>query len=225
MASAPAGSGWTAGRIIALAAGSVLLVISLALIASGGTLAWADTGQLRSGYLTTSTATYSTSGYALTSDPVKLHGAWGLLSLLVDRVRIRIWTPGPSRPLFAGVAATGDVTRYLRGVSYTTVNAHHVTAHPGTRVPAAPAAALPWAAQARGTGSLTLTWEVRDGDWTVVVMNRDASPGLTVRAEAGLSSLALPWLAGELLAAGVLLGLTAGALIIVPVRLASRPVP
>ena len=56
-------------------------------------------------------------------------------------------------------------------------------------------------------------------------MNRDASPGLTVRAEAGLSSLALPWLAGELLAAGVLLGLTAGALIIVPVRLASRPVP
>ena len=56
-------------------------------------------------------------------------------------------------------------------------------------------------------------------------MNRDASPGLTVRVEAGLSSLALPWLAGELLAAGVLLGLTAGALIIVPVRLASRPAP
>ena len=66
---------------------------------------------------------------------------------------------------------------------------------------------------------------MRDGDWTVVVMNRDASPGLTVRAEAGLSSLALPRLAGELLAAGVLLGLTAGALIIVPVRLASRPTP
>ena len=226
MASAPAGSGWTAGRIIALAAGSVLLVISLALIASGGTLAWADTGQLRSGYLTTSTATYSTSGYALTSDPVKLHGAWGLLSLLVDRVRIRIWTPGSSRPLFAGIGATSDVERYLAGVNYTTVvGDHDVTGHPGTRVPAAPAAALPWVAQAQGTGSLTLTWEVRDGDWTVVVMNRDASPGLIVRAEAGLSSLALPWLAGELLAAGVLLGLTAGALIIVPVRLASRPVP
>ena len=148
-----------------------------------------------------------------------------MLNVFVDRIRIRISSPDPSRPLFAGVATTGDVARYLGGVSYTTVNAHHVTAHPGTRVPAAPAVALPWAAQAQGTGSLTLTWEVRDGDWTVVVMNRDASPGLTVRAEAGLSSLALPWLAGELLAAGVLLGLTAGALIIVPVRLASRPVP
>ena len=40
--SAPAGTGWTAGRIIALAAGSVLLLISLALIAGGATLVWAD---------------------------------------------------------------------------------------------------------------------------------------------------------------------------------------
>jgi hypothetical protein len=226
MTSTSAASGWTAGRIIALATGSVLLLISLALIAGGGTLAWADQEQLRSGYLTTSTSTYSTSGYALASDPVKLHGGWGWLSQFVDRVRIRISSPDPSRPLFAGVAATGDVARYLGGVSYTTVNAHDVTDHPGTGVPAAPAsAALPWAMQAQGTGSLTLSWEIRNGDWTVVVMNQDAVPGLTVRAEAGLSAVALPWLAGELLAAGVLLGLTAGALIIVPVRLASRPAP
>ena len=49
MAPTSAGSGWTTSRIIALAAGSVLLLISLALIAGGGTLAWADTEQLRSG--------------------------------------------------------------------------------------------------------------------------------------------------------------------------------
>ena len=51
---APAGSGWTTGRIIALAAGSVLLLISLAFIAGGGTLVWADTEQVHSGYVTTS---------------------------------------------------------------------------------------------------------------------------------------------------------------------------
>ena len=220
---ARASSGWTVGRIIALATGSVLLLISLALISGGGTLAWADQEQLRSGYLTTSTSTYSTSGYALASDPVKLHGGWGVLSPFVDRVRIRISSPDPSRPLFAGVAATGDVARYLDGVSHTTVNAHDVTDHPGTGVPAAPAtAALPWAARAQGTGNLTLTWAVRDGDWTVVVMNADASPGLSVRAEAGISALALPWLAGEMLAAGLLTGVAAVVLIIVPVRLASR---
>jgi hypothetical protein len=53
-------------------------------------------------------------------------------------------------------------------------------------------------------------------------MNRDASPGVTVRADVEVSFPALPWLAGELLAAGLLLGLAAVTLIIVPVRLASR---
>jgi len=69
---APATSGWTAGRIVALVAGSVLLLISLVLIGAGGALTWADHQQLRSGYLTTSTTTYSTSGYALATDPVDL---------------------------------------------------------------------------------------------------------------------------------------------------------
>jgi hypothetical protein len=101
------------------------------------------------------------------------------------------------------------------------VDGHDVTDHPGTGVPAAPAAALPWAARAQGTGNLMLTWAVRDGDWTVVVMNTDAHPGLSVRAEAGLSALALSWLAGELLGVGLLTGVTAAALIVVPVRLAS----
>ena len=157
MASTSAGSGWTTSRIIALAAGSVLLLISLAFIAGGGTLAWADTEQLRSGYLTTTTTTYSTSGYALASDPIKPHGAWDWLSLLVDRVRIRISSSDRSRPLFAGIAAAGDVERYLGDISYTTVGArgeHDVTDHPGTGVPAAPATALHWAAKTQGTGTL-----------------------------------------------------------------------
>jgi hypothetical protein len=218
---ASAAGGWTTSRIIALAAGSVLLLISLALLAGGAILVWADAEQVYAGYVTTSTATYSTRGYALASDSISLHG----LGLFADRVRIRISSPDASRPLFAGVAATSDVERYLGDVSYTTVDAHDVTGHPGPAVPAAPASALPWAARAQGSGSLTLTWEVRPGDWTAVVMNQDASAGLTVRAEAGISALALPWLAGELLAAGVLTGLAAGALIIVPLRLASRPVP
>jgi len=221
MASTSARSGWTSGRIIALASGLVLLLISLALIAGGGILVWADQQQARFGYVTTTTATYSTRGYALTSDAITVPSR----GLFVDEVRIRIRASDPSRPLFAGIAVTGAVERYLADVSYTTVDANDVTDHPGAGVPAIPAAALPWAAQARGTGSLTLTWPVRDGDWTVVVMNADASPGLTVRAEAGLSALALPWLAGELLAAGVMFGVAAAALIIVPVRLASQPVP
>ena len=56
-------------------------------------------------------------------------------------------------------------------------------------------------------------------------MNADARPGLSVRAEAGISAMALPWLAGEMLWVGVLTGVAAAVLIVVPVRMASRPVP
>src|ERR1700748_409215 len=119
---APAGTGWTAGRILALAVGSGLLLISLALIAGGATLVWADTLQIHSGYVTTSTATYSTSGYALSSDSVTMPSV-GLLS---DAVRSRISSSNPSRPLFAGIAASGNVKRYLSGVSYTTVAGNEV---------------------------------------------------------------------------------------------------
>ena len=107
------GSGWTAGRIVALAAGSVLLLVSLILIAGGGALTWADQEQLHSGYLTTSTNTYSARGYALASDPIDLHGAWGWLGRMVGQVRIRVIPAGSSRPLFAGIAPAGDAERYL----------------------------------------------------------------------------------------------------------------
>jgi len=225
---AAAAGGWTTGRIVALVAGSVLLLISLALIGGGGILTWADSEQLHAGYLTTSTATYSTSGYALASDPVDLRGTWSWLGRLVGQVRIRATSAEPSRPLFVGIAAAGDAERYLAGVSHTTVAAfgdRAATDYLGTAVPAAPASAVHWVAQAQGTGRLTLTWTVTDGDWMVVVMNSGASPGVTVRADAGVSSPALPWLAGELLAAGVLLGVAAAALIIVPIRLAGRQGP
>ena len=217
--------GWTAGRIIALATGSVLLLISLLLVGGAGLLTWADQEQLQAGYLTTSTASYSTGGYALASDPIALHGGWGWLGRFADKVRIRVTSAVPGRPLFAGIATADAAERYLAGVSHTTVAAigvGDVTEHPGTAVPAAPAAALHWTARAEGTGNLTLTWTVTDGNWMVVVMNPDGSKGVIVRADVGVSSALLPSLASELLAAGGLLGVAAAALILVPVRLATR---
>lgn len=73
-----------------------------------------------------------------------------------------------------------------------------------------------------GTGEQTLTWTPRAGDWTVVVMNADATRGVSVTGDAGATIPALPWLAGGLLTAGALLMLAALLLVIVPVRRASR---
>jgi hypothetical protein len=221
---AAVGAGWTTGRVIALVAGSVLILVSLVLLGGAGVLTWADQEQ-RGGYLTMGTATYSTGGYAVACDPVKVHGLWRWLGWFAGQVRIRVTVTSPGQPVFVGIGPASDVSRYLAGVSYTSVTAlgdHDVTQHPGSVVPAPPAAALNWAARAQGTGTQTLHWTVRSGDWIVVVMNPDGSPGFAVRADAGVSSPVLPALAGEFLAAGSTAGLIGAMLVVIPVRLAAR---
>jgi hypothetical protein len=219
----PAGRGWTAGRIVALVAGSIMILLSIALLGGAGLMTWADQEQ-QGGYLTTGTATYSTGGYALASNPVRVHGLWGWLGGFAGEVRIRVTATSPGTPVFVAIGPAADVSRYLAGVSYTSVSAlgdHDIIQHLGSTVPAPPSAALDWAAQAHGTGTQTLRWTVRSGDWMVVVMNQDGSPGVTVRADVGISSPVLPSLAGELLAAGLLAGLTGAALVVIAVRLAA----
>jgi hypothetical protein len=216
-------TGWTAGRIISLAAGSVLLLVTLVLLGGAGILTWADQEQ-QGGYLSTGTGSYSTDGYALASNPVRLHDGWGWLGQFAGDVRIRVTAVSSAEPVFVAIGPAGDVSRYLAGVSYANVTAfgdHDVTHHPGNAVPAPPATAVDWAARARGAGTQTLSWTVRTGDWMVVVMNPDGSPGVTVRADVGVSSPVLPWLAAELLGAGLMAGLTGAALIVIPARLAA----
>lgn len=216
-------AGWTTGRVIALVAGTILILVSVLLLGGAGVLTWADQEQ-QGGYLTTGTAAYSTGGYAVASDPVKVYGLWGWLGWFAGEVQIRVTATSPGQPVFVAFGQAGDVSRYLAGVGYTSVTAlgdHDVTQHPGTVVPAPPVAALDWAARAQGAGTQTLRWTVRSGDWMVVIMNPDGSAGVTVRADAGVSSPVLPALAGELLAVGIVVGLIGAALVVIPVRLAA----
>ena len=85
--------------------------------------------------------------------------------------------------------------------------------------PAPPGSSGP--AQAQGAGTQSLRWTVRSGDWMVVVMNPDGAPGVTVRADVGVSSPALPALASALLVAGLTAGLIGAALVVIPARLAA----
>ena len=216
----PARKGWTVGRVVALVAGSVLILACVALLGGAGVLTWADQP---GGYLTTGTATYSTSGYALASDPVHLRGPWGWLGRWAGDVRVQV-TASAGTPVFVAIGPAGAVSRYLAGASYTSVTTlgdQDLTQHTGSAVPVPPATAVDWAARVSGTGTQTLRWTVRSGDWTVVVMNPDGSPGVTVRADVGVSSPVLSSLAGDLLLAGVTAGLIGGALALISVRLAA----
>jgi hypothetical protein len=217
------GGGWTAGRIIAVVIGSVLALVSLGLLGGGGTLLWADQALRNDGYVTTGTATYSTSGYALASERVNMGWSW-LLNGLVGDVRLRVTPAAQGRPVFVAIGPADRVSAYLSGTSYATLTGSGpggLVSHYGAVKPAPPRTAGIWIAQAAGTGTQTLRWTAQAGDWTAVAMNTDGSPGLTVRADAGVS---VPWLfrlAVGLIVGGILAGVLSAALMWVPVRLAA----
>jgi hypothetical protein len=222
LAPARPGGGWTAGRVLTAVIGSVLALVSLGLLGGGATLLWADQSLRSAGYVTTGTTTYSAPGYALASERVTLGWGW-LLTGLVGDVRLRVTAASPDRPVFVAIGPADQVTAYLSGAAYTTVSGTGtggMVSHPGTAWPAPPRTARIWVAQAVGTGTQTLRWSAQAGDWMVVVMNADGSPGLAARADLGVSAPLLTRLAVEVIITGILAGLLSAALIWVPVRLA-----
>ena len=205
--------------------GAVLALCALGALGAGGAAVWADATQRHGGYVHLGTASYATAGHALASDTIKVHGGLGWLAPLIGQIRLRVTGTGRAGGVFARVAPASAASRYLSGVSYTTVSGYDGQRlginHPGFLAPRPLRSTPIWAAQASGTPSATLVWTVRDGDWTVIVMNADGSAGVAVRAEVAASLPALGWLATEFLAGGTVLALIAFACIMVPVRLAA----
>ncbi len=179
-------------RIVAFIVAGLLGLFSLGLLAAGGLLLWGDSKTDEDGFLSTRTERFATNTYALATDnlDVDLEAAdW-----IIDRDRfgeIRV-TVDSREPVFAGVAPTADVRRYLRGaphdlvtdIDYSPFQADYRRLS-GDRRPERPGAQRFWAASTQGAGRQTLTWDVEDGDWSVVVMNADASRGVDADVKAG----------------------------------------
>ena len=222
---------WSGGLIASAVVGSVFLLGAAGLVAGGAGSLWAGQVMRDGGYVTSASTTYTTGGRALVTDAMQVPGN-GLDRFgrsIVGKVRIRVTSAERGTPVFVGLARAHDVARYLAGVNYTTVRdigtAGSAVMTPGTRVPADPASVKFWAASSAGLGTQTVVTRITSGNWAVVVMNPDASARLTVRADVGATAPGLPWIAGGLLAAGVLLGAGGALLIVIAVRRSGGPAP
>src|SRR5262245_38542071 len=222
-------SRWTAGRITALAIGSLLVLVSLALLGAGGTCVWADRTQREGGYATTDVHRFSTTGSALASERTELGAAgfgWLYSPGLLGKVRIRVTPEGSGPPLFVGIGPSADVDRYLATVKHTVVSDFwndNVETVGGGIPRAAPGRQDFWAASASGPGEQALVWNPADGDWTVVVMNADGRAGIQVGADLGAKVPALLWIAIGLLLRGAIFLVGGGLLIASAVRGRTSP--
>jgi hypothetical protein len=210
------------GRLAAVIAGALVALFATLLLMAGGAVHWADGKKDDDGYFSTRSEPFVTTTYAITSDDLNVDG----IPLGEDRygkVRLKVADRG-GKPVFAGIASSRDVEAYLAGSAHATLTDLDFSpfkpdyrSSGGDRLPGPPAAKDIWVASAQGSGTQTLDWTVKDGSWSIVVMNADGSAGVDTRVSAGVSlpflddlglwlwiaAAALLALAGALLAGGL----------------------
>jgi len=217
------------GRIAAIVASGLIGLVSIGFLVAGGLLLWGDSKTDAQGYLSTRTDRFTTETAALATDnlDIDLDGAESLLrDDALGKVRLEV-RPDGGKPVFVGVARTSDVSDYLGGaphdvltdIDYSPFSAAYSRRDgDGGGALAAPGTQDIWAASAHGGGTQTLTWDVEDGDWSVVVMNSDGSPRVDAEISAGARIAFLDEAGWISLGTGALLLLLAGGLLYVGVR-------
>ena len=209
------------GRVLAVVGGALVGLVALALVAAGGTAIVLDRTQRDdAGYLMTPTETFTTATYALATSGLDVSGRDGVVRGLLGSIRIR---SDSATPVFVGIAPTDLADAYLAGVEHAVVSdlgrsdvANDVQT--GAAPAAPPTERSFWVASTVGAGEQTLRWSPRGGTWSVVVMNADASAGVTADLSIGAEVDALLWAGIGVLVVGLALGALAGGLLAAGLR-------
>ena len=176
-----------------IVAGGIVGLLALLALAAGGTAIWADSTQRDShGYVSTNSHRYASPTRAIATDGVTIGSE--VPDWLVGKVRLEATSP---KPFFIGIGRKSEVDAYLAKTSYASatkldLDPFKVTyvAHQSNSTPGRPAAQPFWAASATGRGTQALTWKIKSGEWSIVVMNADGSPGVSASVSAGAK---IPW--------------------------------
>jgi hypothetical protein len=168
----------TGPRILFAVVGALVAILGLVVASAGcSTLVAHGTELGPDGFYETSPKRYATTTHALVADEVDLGATpsfWGEGWDLAE-VRLTARHAAPGGRVFVGIGPAERVAEYLDGVAHEPIDAEPGS---GPARPAPPASRRFWAASAEGSGRQVLDWRLRDGDWTVVVMNADGSRGI-----------------------------------------------
>lgn len=200
------------GRIVRLVFGSLGLLVGLALIGSAiAGIVGLETNRDATGYFVTHPHHYGTSSYALSTESLNVGGITGTLEAGLIRIRISATSSDAAKPLFIGIARTNDVNHYLGRVQHDELQ--NISFDPFKidyrRLGAGTPAALPstqsfWQTRATGIGTRTITWPVKKGHWSAVVMNADGSRNVSVDAQLAARLSGAWWFVAAFIALGAL---------------------
>jgi hypothetical protein len=159
------------------------------------------------GTFTLPSQTATTSGNALVLDTLDV--GTDLPSSGSFSATVGVTISGRDGDVFVGIGPAADVARYLRGVRTDRIvqvnwpgGMKTEPEQPGHRTPPPPDGQPFWVAKAHGP-TAQLTWTVAPGDWTLVIMNANAAPAVSVTASGSLGLPALGPIGVVLLVVGL----------------------
>lgn len=225
----------SAGRVVSLVVGSLVVLVAIALLLGGGAIlvverAFGDD----EGFLAVDSIALHRDAFAITA-PATIDGEsywwwWDHPTTL----RVEAKAVAAHGGVFIGVASRSDVETYLKDVAYAEIGgfrfadmseeAVEYRDRIGVSVPAAPASQRFWKSSATGGGLQTLLWNFEVGDWVLVAMNADGSGLVDITCSVGVKA---PWFHGTgvgLLVAGLVL-LAVGLALVLFVARQTRAVP
>lgn len=185
----PAGSRWTAGRVVLVVLGSIAALIGAGLLAAGiAAIVIDQTQRDAQGFLMSPSETFRSPGYAVVSQSARVNfeGQEWVARKILGTVKIESESV---RPVFLGIAREADVNSYLGNVSRSVVTEisrkPRYEEEPGRAPSGPPAQQRFWVASAGGAEKQALTWDPKSGDWVAVLMNANGSAGVEADAKIG----------------------------------------
>ena len=181
--------------------GTGLVLVGLVLVYNFGLASLLHSPQFRE-YNLTDPLTIDRSSRAVVTDDVELL-RWNTMPDFIsppDDVRVEGVAAG-SETLFMGIAPADAVAGYLAGVAHDEITAWDstqdditevvYTRNEGTTEPTAPGTTGFWVASASGSGEQALDWTIESGEWALVIMNADGSPGVSADVRFGVATLSV----------------------------------
>ena len=182
-------------RTLVIGFGTVLVLVGLVLIYNFGLVSLFHS-PLFGEYRLSDPLTIEVSSHAVVTDDTELL-RWSTMPDFVsppDDVRVQGVAAG-SETLFMGIAPADAVARYLDSVAHDAITEWDefqddivdvvYTRNEGTDEPATPGTQSFWVASVSGIGEQDLDWTIESGEWALVIMNADGSPGVSADVRSG----------------------------------------
>src|SRR5919106_2149914 len=212
----PAGQRWpeqkdSGGGRSLLIVGVILAFVGLGALVGGARAVMAYQDRDAAGYYATSTESFATDSYAMSSPPEFSGMGPDVLYArdLVGTIRVTGESSASRTPLFIGIGPADDVAAYLDGVGHDEVSDIEVSpfsaehsAQPGGAPAEAPTDQTFWTESVSGAGTQSLTSDMPAGEWSVVVMNADGSAGVDANISVGATLPIIGWIAPSALVIG-----------------------